>query len=84
VAIGRHQLHLVDYGRQFWKNGRAHQGFVNRRSLGGLGLQTHAAGQVSLGIDIDKEHGPVRQRQRGGQIDRGRGLSNASLLIGDG
>ena len=39
---------------------------------------------VALGIEIDDQHLLADGRERGAEIDRGRGLADAALLIGDG
>ena len=50
----------------------------------GLALLADAAGQVALRIDVDEQHAPLGQRQRGGEIDGGGGFTDAALLVGDG
>ena len=62
----------------------AHQRFVDRRALRGRGLEPDAAGQVALRVDVDQQHRSIGQREGRREIDGGRGLSDASLLIGDG
>ena len=49
----------------------------------GLSSESDSAGQVRLGIDIDEEDAPVQGGECGGQIDRGRGLADAALLVDD-
>src|SRR5262245_35612826 len=46
-----------------------------------LTFQTKTAGEVALRVDIDQENLATFQRQRGGDVDRGRGFSNAALLV---
>ena len=49
-----------------------------------LALLADAAGRVALGIAIDEQHALVGEGERGGQIDRRGGLSDATLLVCDG
>ena len=60
------------------------QRLVDRAGRGRLALQTDAARQVGLRVHVDEEHALVRERQRGGEVDGGRGLADAALLVGDG
>ena len=39
---------------------------------------------VGLGIEVDEQRALAAQRQRGRQVDGGRGLPHAALLVGDG
>ena len=50
----------------------------------GLALLSDAAGEIALGIDVDEEHALFGERQRRGEVDGGRGLADAALLVGDG
>src|SRR6185437_13512316 len=43
-----------------------------------------AHGGVALGIQIHEQHAPPRGGERGGEIDRRRGLADAALLVRDG
>ena len=49
-----------------------------------LALLADAAGEVALGIDVDEQHALSGERQRGREVDGGRGFADAALLIGDG
>ena len=40
-----------------------------------------AAGRVGLRIEVDHEHGRARLRETGGDVDRGRRLADAALLV---
>ncbi len=42
-----------------------------------------AGGRVALGIDIDEQDGVAKFGQRKGEIDRGGGLTDSPLLIGN-
>src|SRR5271165_6663636 len=44
-------------------------------------VDTAAHGGFALGIQIDQQHAPFGGRQRGGQIDGGRGLSDSTFLV---
>ena len=57
---------------------------VDRAALGRLSALPDAAGEVALGVDIDKKDAAAGKRQRRGQVDGGRGFADAALLIGDG
>ena len=43
-----------------------------------------AAGGVALGVAVDEEHLAAFEGEGGGQIDRRRGLADATLLVCDG
>jgi len=74
--IGRRQDHVLE-GDVLFRDGVVdaprHRGDVEVRH-----------GAVGLGIEIDKERRLAAQRQRSGEIDRGRGLTHAAFLICDG
>ena len=50
----------------------------------GLALLPDATRQIGLGIEVNEQDGLVRHRERGGEIDGGRGFGDAALLVGDG
>ena len=56
---------------------------VDRRIKAGL-VDTEPCGGVSLGIEIDEEGRVTRQGKPGREIDRGRRLADAALLVNDG
>ena len=39
---------------------------------------------VALRVEVDHQHPVPERRQRGAEVDRGRGLADAALLVGDG
>ena len=39
---------------------------------------------VALRVEVDHQHPVAERRQRGAEVDRGRGLADAALLVGDG
>ena len=41
-------------------------------------------GAVGLGIQVDEQRRPAAEREGGGEVDGGRGLTHAALLIGNG
>ena len=49
-----------------------------------LALETEAAREVGLGVQVDEQHALFGHGERGSQVDGGRGFANATLLIGDG
>ncbi len=51
---------------------------------GCLSFEADAAGEVALGVQVDGEHAAVGEGERGGEIDRGRGLSDPTFLVCDG
>ena len=46
-------------------------------------VDAEAGGGVALRIEIDDQHALADRRQRGAEIDRGRGLADPALLIGE-
>ena len=48
-----------------------------------IGREANATGRVSLGVPIDEQRWLLGRRQARGEIDCGRGLAYAALLIGD-
>src|SRR5256885_1835611 len=47
------------------------------------GTRIESGGGVALGIEVDDQHALTDRSQRGAEIDRGRGLADAALLIGE-
>src|SRR5262245_45660893 len=56
---------------------------INRPGRSRFPLLADSTRQVCLGVDIDEEDPLVGQGERRGQVDRGRGLADATLLIRD-
>ena len=48
------------------------------------GVDPEAGRRVALGVEVDHQHPQARLRQGGTEVDRGRGLAHAALLVGDG
>jgi hypothetical protein len=46
-------------------------------------LYPQAGCGVSLRVEIDEQGWAIRQGKAGGEIDRGRGFSDAALLVND-
>ena len=87
VAVGGHEREVIDAGGDDeWREvvTLARQRVVDRAVWGRLAFLAEPTRQVRLGIEIDNENGLVREGQRGRQIDRGGGLGDAALLVGDG
>src|SRR5258708_470300 len=63
--------------------GQSQQHLVDR-SLERALVDTAAHGGVALWIEIHQQHAHPRLRGAGREIDGGRGLSDAALLVGDG
>ena len=61
-----------------------HQRFVDGPGFRRLPFEPDAACEIALRIDVDQQHPTAGERDRGGQVDGGGGLSDAALLIGDG
>ena len=57
---------------------------VDRVAVGHALLHADAAREVGLGIDVHEQDVPLRQGERRGQVDGGRGLAHAALLVGYG
>jgi hypothetical protein len=51
---------------------------------GGLLVHPRAHGGVPLRVEIDQQHLAPRLGERRGEVDAGRGLTHAALLVGDG
>jgi hypothetical protein len=49
-----------------------------------LFLDAERAGGIGLRIEVDQERVNLFVGERGGEIDRGGGLADAALLVGDG
>src|SRR5262245_58419831 len=58
-----------------------HQGFVRGTAGRALALETEAAGQVGLRVNINKQNLAALKRQRSRYVDRGRGFADAALLV---
>ena len=56
---------------------------VDARHLGVVVDAERGAG-VALRVDVDDQHGQSGLGQRGGDVDGGGGLADATLLVGDG
>ena len=54
------------------------------RAVGGLALQADAAREVGLRVEIDEEDALLGHGEGGREVDGGRGLADAALLVGDG
>ena len=52
--------------------------------LAALAVDAKAGRGVALRIEIEDQHGLADGGECGAQIDRGRGLADAALLVGDG
>ena len=50
----------------------------------GLPSQADAARQITLWVHVHEQHLLVRQREGRREVDGGRGLADAALLVGDG
>ena len=61
--------------------GRAFHERIGSRAMIGLG-ESEPRGAVALGIVIHQQHELFHHRQRSREIDGGRGLADATLLIG--
>ncbi len=46
-------------------------------------VDAEPAGGVSLGVEVDEERPALGHRETGGQVDRGRRLADAPLLVDD-
>ncbi len=84
LAVGGHQvvataLRARAYGCQL---GEPEQNVVDGANDSAL---VHAAShrRVTLRIEIDQEHAPTSLSKRGGEVDAGRRLADAALLIHD-
>ena len=76
-----------DRGRQHVRLCRAwvvgQEQFVHRAGGSRLSFEADAAGEVALGVEIDDEHTPVCEGERGGEIDGGGGLADPTFLVYD-
>ena len=57
---------------------------IDAAGRGGATLQADAAREVRLRVHVDEEDALLGERERGGEVDRGRGLADAALLICNG
>ena len=83
VSVGRNQGQVVHPGRQEkgFGLGVGGQRLVDRSAGGRVSLQADAAREVSLGVDINKQHPASVKRQRRRQVERCGGLADATLLV---
>jgi hypothetical protein len=86
IAIGGHEVKPLDLRRHHERVGIAagHQRLIDRPAAGALPFQTDTTREIALRIDVHQEHTLTSERDRRRQVDRGRGLADAPLLIGDG
>ena len=63
---------------------RSDQRVVDGAGGSGLPFCADAAGQVALRVDVDEQHAPIGEGERGRQVDGRGGLADAALLVGDG
>ena len=54
------------------------------RAAAVLAVDAEAGRGVALRIEVDDQHVLADRRERGAEIDRGRGLADAALLVGEG
>src|SRR4029079_14094313 len=87
TAVSGHDLQVVDGARDDEARrieGRvALERAVYRAARGLLPTQPDAACRVALRIEVDEQHLLVGERERGREIDGGRGLPYPALLIGN-
>jgi hypothetical protein len=50
---------------------------------GALGLHAEPGGGVRLRVEVEDEHALAVARERGAQVDGGRRLADAALLVGE-
>jgi hypothetical protein len=99
AAHRRHQLDLgtgqVDGGRRDEEvlqarrlhavlDGRVVHDDVVQGGLQVAGVYPEPGGGVALGVEVDHQHPVAQLRQRRPQVDRGGGLADPALLVGDG
>ena len=60
----------------------ADQRVVGRRGAG-LAIDAEAGRGVALRVEVDDEHAFADRGERGAEVDRGRGLADPALLVGD-
>ena len=60
----------------------AHQDLVGAGAVG-IAQEAEAAGGVGLGIAVDEEGWSLVRGKRGGEVDGGGRLADATLLVGD-
>ena len=53
------------------------------RAVAAAAIDAEAGGGVALGIEIDDQHALADRGECGAEIDRGGGLADAALLIGE-
>jgi len=85
AAVGRNHSEIGEFlGLQLdiVQRGVPDQRLVERSALGILRVPESPRG-VRLGIGVDEERGALGNGQGGGEVDRGRGLADASLLVCD-
>ena len=63
--------------------GLADQNVVGREPPAGA-VDAEAGGGIALGVEIDDQNPFADRGERGAEIDGGRGLADAPLLVGDG
>ncbi len=77
--------------RKVWKGRLPHravgapceENVVGARALVFAG-KAESRRRVGLRVQIDQQDAPIQRSQRSGEVDRGRGLSHAPFLVGDG
>ena len=84
VAVGGHELQVLEVRRDHELLDRTllDQRLVQARPAL-AGLAPEARGEVALGIGVDREHSPLGRGEARGEVDGGRGLADAALLVGD-
>ena len=85
VDRGRADHNAVDIGARLHdvgNAGAADDDVVGRRSTGGV-RNTECARGVSLGIRVDDEDRQAARREPGREVNGGRGLTDAPLLVRD-
>ncbi len=75
AALRARPLRLVDRG--------AFQQDVVDAGIEGALVDPRAHGGIALGIEVDHQHPASEPSQSGRQVDGGRGLADAALLVGD-
>ena len=53
------------------------------RAVAAAAVDAEAGRGVALRIEVDDQHALADRGQRGAEIDRGRGLADAALLVGE-
>ncbi len=85
VGCGRHDVEPGELGRvRELGDARLPEEELIAAAVDGTGRDAEPRGRVRLRIEIDHEHTLLGDDETRGQVDRGRGFTHATLLVGNG